>query len=64
MRAEKVGRLDTFTQPSENYTIRIYDGDASDSDNFRSNTRWNVASEISPIVLEEDMENILTGQRR
>ena len=49
---------------SENYTIRIYDGDASDSDNFRSNTRWNVASEISPIVLEEDMENILTGQRR
>ena len=49
---------------SENYTIRIYDGDASDSDNFRSNTRWNVASEISPIVLEEDMENILAGQRR
>jgi hypothetical protein len=52
-----------FTE-SENYTIRIYDGDASDSDNFRLNTRWNVASEISPIVLEEDMENILTGQRR
>ena len=49
---------------SENYTIRIYDGDASDSDNFRSNTRWNVASEISPIVLEEDMDNILAGQRR
>ncbi len=49
---------------SENYTIRIYDGDDSDSDNFRSNTRWSVASEISPIVLEEDMDNILAGQRR
>ena len=62
--AGREGWEDSTDLESENYTIRIYDGDASDSDNFRSNTRWNVASEISPIVLEEDMDNILSGQRR
>ena len=62
--AGREGWADSTDLESENYTIRIYDGDASDSDNFRSNTRWNVASEISSIVLEEDMDNILAGQRR